>query len=56
MFRLSRFLLLACAAGYMACAAPVLAADTLMMATTTSTQDSGLLEYLEPVFLSLIHI
>lgn len=50
MFRLSRFLLLACAAGYMACAAPVLAADTLMMATTTSTQDSGLLEYLEPVF------
>src|SRR5574344_1092280 len=50
MFRLPRFLLLACAAGYMACAAPVLAADTLMMATTTSTQDSGLLEYLEPVF------
>ena len=50
MFRISRFLLTACAAGYMACAVPVLAADTLMMATTTSTQDSGLLEYLEPVF------
>ena len=41
---------MACAAGYMACAAPALAADTLMMATTTSTQDSGLLEYLEPAF------
>lgn len=26
------------------------AADTLMMATTTSTQDSGLLEYLQPMF------
>ena len=50
MFRFSRFLLTACAAGFMACAAPALAADTLMMATTTSTQDSGLLEYLEPVF------
>src|SRR5574344_685617 len=50
MFRLPRFLLLACAAGYMACAAPVLAADTRMVATTTSTQDSGLLEYLEPIF------
>lgn len=25
-------------------------AETLMMATTTSTQDSGLLEYLEPIF------
>lgn len=32
-------------------ASPVLAADeTLMMATTTSTQDTGLLEYLEPYF------
>ncbi len=50
MFRFSRFALAVCAAGYMACAAPVLAADTLMMATTTSTQDSGLLEYLEPTF------
>ena len=26
------------------------AAETLMMATTTSTQDTGLLEYLEPIF------
>ena len=50
MFRFSRFLLTVCAAGYMACAAPALAADALMMATTTSTQDSGLLEYLEPAF------
>ncbi|MBQ9405344.1 MAG: substrate-binding domain-containing protein [Desulfovibrio sp.] len=31
--------------------APVQAADTLMMATTTSTQDTGLLEYLNPIFL-----
>lgn len=31
-------------------ASPVLAADTLMMATTTSTQDTGLLEYLQPYF------
>ena len=50
MFRIPRFLLMACAAGSMALAAPALAADTLMMATTTSTQDSGLLEYLEPAF------
>lgn len=34
----------------LSCAAPVQAADTLMMATTTSTQDSGLLEYLAPTF------
>ncbi|MDR0466660.1 MAG: substrate-binding domain-containing protein, partial [Deltaproteobacteria bacterium] len=27
------------------------AADELMMATTTSTQDSGLLDYLKPIFL-----
>lgn len=50
MFRFSRFALAVYAAGYMACAAPALAADALMMATTTSTQDSGLLEYLEPTF------
>ena len=25
-------------------------AETLMMATTTSTQDTGLLEYLQPIF------
>lgn len=31
-------------------ALPAQAADTLMMATTTSTQDSGLLEYLNPIF------
>ena len=31
-------------------AVPAHAADTLMMATTTSTQDTGLLEYLAPVF------
>lgn len=29
---------------------PAYAADTLMMATTTSTQDTGLLEYLSPSF------
>lgn len=33
-----------------AMALPANAADTLMMATTTSTQDSGLLEYLNPIF------
>ena len=32
------------------CVLPAQAADTLMMATTTSTQDSGLLEFLNPVF------
>lgn len=31
-------------------AMPATAAETLMMATTTSTQDSGLLEYLQPFF------
>ena len=31
------------------CVLPAQAADTLMMATTTSTQDSGLLEFLDPV-------
>ena len=31
-------------------AAPAIAEDSLMMATTTSTQDTGLLEYLEPYF------
>ena len=31
-------------------AVPAQAADTLMMATTTSTQDTGLLEFLAPVF------
>ncbi len=34
----------------LALALPCQAADTLMMATTTSTQDSGLLEFLEPTF------
>lgn len=29
---------------------PAIAEDSLMMATTTSTQDTGLLEYLEPYF------
>lgn len=37
----------ACAVAF---ALPCQAADTLMMATTTSTQDSGLLEFLEPDF------
>lgn len=37
----------ACALSF---ALPCQAADTLMMATTTSTQDSGLLEFLEPTF------
>lgn len=41
--------LLAAAACFLA-ASPVLAEDALMMATTTSTQDTGLLEYLEPYF------
>lgn len=31
-------------------ASPAAAEETLMMATTTSTQDTGLLEYLEPYF------
>ena len=35
----------------MALSLPAQAADTLMMATTTSTQDTGLLEYLNPIFL-----
>lgn len=30
--------------------APARAADVLMMATTTSTQDSGLLDYIKPIF------
>lgn len=50
MSRLSHFALAVCAAGSLACALPSQAAETLMMATTTSTQDSGLLEYLEPTF------
>jgi tungstate transport system substrate-binding protein len=35
----------------MALPSVVFAADALMMATTTSTQDSGLLDYLQPLFL-----
>ena len=31
-------------------------AETLMMATTTSTQDTGLLEYLQPIFKSMYRI
>ena len=50
MFRASRLALAACLLGSLALAPAVQAADTLMMATTTSTQDSGLLEYLEPMF------
>ena len=34
----------------LSCVLPAQAADSLMMATTTSTQDSGLLEYVAPVF------
>lgn len=34
----------------LAIAAPAAAGENLMMATTTSTQDTGLLEYLEPYF------
>lgn len=37
-------------AGILLLAGPAAAEDTLMMATTTSTQDTGLLEYLEPYF------
>ena len=50
MFRMSRLFLAACVMGLLALAPVARAADVLMMATTTSTQDSGLLEYLEPFF------
>ena len=50
MFRMSRLFLTACVLGSLALAPVARAADMLMMATTTSTQDSGLLEYLEPTF------
>jgi tungstate transport system substrate-binding protein len=50
MFRWSRFFLATCATGILALSMSAQAADTLVMATTTSTQDSGLLEYLEPAF------
>lgn len=50
MFRMSRLFLTACVLGSLALAPVARAADVLMMATTTSTQDSGLLEYLEPMF------
>ena len=50
MFRMPRLFLTACVLGSLALAPVARAADTLMMATTTSTQDSGLLEYLEPIF------
>lgn len=45
-----RFFLSVCVLGSLALPPLARAADTLMMATTTSTQDSGLLEHLEPVF------
>lgn len=45
--RTVRFFLLA---ALLALPSSALAADTLMMATTTSTQDSGLLDYLRPFF------
>lgn len=41
--------LLSCAVALLL-ASPAAAESTLMMATTTSTQDTGLLEYLEPYF------
>lgn len=50
MSRISRLALAAITLGALALAPAARAADTLMMATTTSTQDSGLLEYLEPAF------
>ncbi len=50
MFRMSRLFLTACVLGSLFFAPGARAADVLMMATTTSTQDSGLLEYLEPFF------
>ncbi|CAK7049161.1 MAG: Tungstate-binding protein TupA [Desulfovibrio sp.] len=50
MFRMSRLFLTACVLGSLFFASGARAADVLMMATTTSTQDSGLLEYLEPFF------
>ena len=49
MFRNFRSILAACALA-LVLAPAAQAAETLMMATTTSTQDSGLLEYLEPTF------
>ncbi|GAB7078378.1 ABC transporter substrate-binding protein [Megalodesulfovibrio paquesii] len=50
MIRLSRIVMTAFILGALAIASVAQAADPLMMATTTSTQDSGLLEYLEPMF------
>ncbi len=49
MKRLLRTLLMALAMA-MPLASPALAADMLMMATTTSTDDTGLLDYLAPEF------
>jgi len=46
--RIARFLMLTVC---MALPSAALAADDLMMATTTSTQDSGLLDYLKPLIL-----
>ncbi len=52
MRRLTGLLLLLAAAGFVLAAlpGPAPAGETLMMATTTSTQDSGLLDYIAPVF------
>ena len=50
MSRMSRLALAFFTLGALALAPAARAAETLMMATTTSTQDSGLLEYLEPAF------
>jgi len=46
--RIARFLIFM---ALLALPSAALAADTLMMATTTSTQDSGLLDYLKPLLL-----
>ena len=48
MKKLKKLFLPVLAAAFLA--APAQAADTLMMATTTSTQDTGLLEFLAPTF------
>ena len=50
MFSPARFSAAVCAAVVLTFAPAAQAAESLMMATTTSTQDSGLLEYLEPDF------
>ncbi|MDL2207432.1 extracellular solute-binding protein [Desulfovibrio sp. OttesenSCG-928-M16] len=48
--KLQRLLSLAVLAAALVCCSAALAADTIKMSTTTSTRDSGLLDYLLPAF------